>query len=465
MRIQPLTATFTSIGNQAFLRSDVKYRYFWDVTRGEVVPNIGSISLREILSLVLKTILKKGDLQDDYFLLSIDLSESRDGQLRNLPSVNRIGSDKLLLKDADMIITKLGATRGYVFDNTLKGKNLIGSTELIPYKMIGDSYLPAFLKYLLLLPVYLNAFSYLESGKTPSHWRVAPLDLLRIKIPKVPLATQCEVLSKIRAYQEKINKLNDSQTDATTLIDRVFADEFGYAPSVYQEKAKDHIYQKEFVALSRSFILRSSVKFQHPKYDYTDEILCRYPTVKLKTLCSQRIHRGVQPEYDSNGDILVVKTVNLKHGYLDFSESAHVTQQFFESNSEASVQKEDILISSTGEGRGKVDIYELEEPAIADSHISIVRLKNNINPYYVLYFMHSLLGKLQLETLEMAIKGTPEIYAHQLEQMRIIDLPPKRQHSIVEEIRKQLLELQKQRTQVQRLRDQIDEIFMQTIVN
>jgi len=146
MLVQPFTPEFTNIGGQVFLRCDPKYRYFWDNKRGEVIANKESIPLKEILLPLPKKVFKKGDLDKEYLLLGINTSEPRDGQLRNLPGVIKIGSDKLLLKDADIIITKLGATHGYVFDNTLKGQNLIGSTELIPYQLINNSYLPAFLK-------------------------------------------------------------------------------------------------------------------------------------------------------------------------------------------------------------------------------------------------------------------------------------------------------------------------------
>jgi restriction endonuclease S subunit len=110
-----------------------------------------------------------------------------------------------------------------------------------------------------------------------------------------------------------------------------------------------------------------------------------------------------------------------------------------------------------------VDIYDLEEPAIADTHISIIRLKADVNPLYVLYFMRSLLGRLQLERLEMAIKGTPEIYWYLLEQMRIIDLPRKKQDETVKEVQEELEELQRQKGEIKKLRNQIDDIFMEAI--
>lgn len=446
-----------------FLRCDPKYRYFWDIKHGEIFSSTNNVSLKTLLSPISKQIIKKGLLNADYLLVGIDASEPRDGQLRNLPVVNEVGSDKLFLKDADMIITKLGATRGYVFDNIMKGENLIGSTELIPYRLTDNSYLPSFLKYLLLLPKYLFAFAYLESGKTPSHWRVNPLDLLRIQIPEIPLKTQSLLMEKIADLQNEINELKDNLNTSVDVIDCIFASEFDYHLDEYIKRTVQNTFLKPFVDFSKTILLRSSVKVQHPRYDYLDEILNHRPWVRLKALCADRIHRGVQPKYDINGEILVVKTLNLKHECLDFSESERVSKEFFETNQTAEIRQNDILVSSTGEGRGKVDIYDLEEPAVADTHISIVRLHNKINPYYVLYFMRSLLGKLQLEMLEIAIKGTPEIYWHQLEKMRIIELPRKKQDFIVERIGCEINKLKNQKARIKELRKKIDTMVVDTI--
>lgn len=463
MLVQSFTTRFSNIGEQLFLRCDPKYRYFWDRKHGQVLPGQKSIPLRQILQPIPKKVLSKGTLNEEYRLVGIDTSEPRDGQLRNLSATTEIGSDKLLLKDADLIVGKLGMTRGYIFDNTMKGENLIGSTELIPYRFMDSSYYPAFLKYLLLLPAYLSACAYLQSGKTPSHWRVNPLDFLRIMIPVVARDTQSLLLKRVAPLQARINRMKGALSSGLDILDRVFAREFGYSLEEYEELAKQNTYQKALTDIDKSFLLRSSVRFQHPKYEYVDRILSRYPWVKLKTQCADRVRRGVQPRYSPDGEVLVVKTLNLRNEYLDFSDSEHVTQEFLEANPEAGIKQNDVLVSSTGEGRGKVDIYEFEYPAIADTHISIIHLKDGVNPYYVLYFMRSLLGKLQLETLEMAIKGTPEIYWYQLEQMRIIDAPRNKQDAIVEEVTAELQEIERQRAEIQRIRDEIDEVLVETI--
>jgi restriction endonuclease S subunit len=464
--IQPFETALSKIGGQIFLRCDPKYRHFWDNKHGEVLINHENIALRAILAVSSKNVIKKGELDEEYLLLGIDTSEPRDGQLRYLPTTMCIGSDKLLLRDADLIITKLGAIRGYVFDNTLKGHNIIGSTELIPYELLNRSYYPAFLKYLLLLPVYLLAYAHLESGKTPSHWRVNPLDLLRIRIPKVTEESQSTILKRVTPLQQRINKLKDSLTSPLAGINRVFAREFQYDPQEHERWAKQNSYQKAFKAIDSSFLLRSSVKFHHPKYDYLGGILSNYSCVKLKTLSISPICRGVQPEYEKDGETYVIKTDNLQNGIIDLSEAQMVSRDFYEAKkATAGIERNDILIASTGVGSiGKVDLYELDEEAIADGHISIVRPDTLVNPHYLTYYLRSILGYFQIERELSGSTNQIEIYPEQLEQIRVIDLPRKKQDEIVEEIRSELHEIQKQKAEIARLRDNIDATLIEGII-
>lgn len=338
-------------------------------------------------------------------------------------------------------------------------KTYIPSGYLVVLEIDETKIDPIFLDLYLKSRLALEFFQIHSSGKSQKN--LSQTDIRRFFISLGSLSK--ELYQKIADISSSIQALEMKTEEPVQIINRVFAREFGYSLGEYEKRAKQNIYQKAFADIDKAFLLRSTVKFQHPKYDYLHEIISRHLRVNLKMLCAERIHRGVQPRYDTDGEVLVVKTLNLRNEYLDFSESEHVTQDFLVASTEAEIKQNDVLVSSTGEGRGKVDIYDLDESAIADTHISIIRLKDNVNPRYVLYFMRSLLGKLQLETLEMAIKGTPEIYWHQLEQMQIIDVPRKKQDVIVEEVRTEIQEIQKQRAEIQRLRDQIDEIFMKAI--
>jgi len=459
MLIQPFTTRLSNIGQQVFLRCDPKYRHFWDNKRGIPIEqnSVPSVRVKDILLPIRKKVIKKGELDSERPILELNDVESRTSLILQERVVTEIGSDKLDFDDCDLVINKLEPYLGkLVINDTSKG--YIGTTEWIPLKLNCVLVKPRYLKYLLLLPEFLQAFRFIRSGKR--HARMAEVDFRNIRIPLPSLEQQSTVEKTIEPVESSMVSLSNSLGDPLKITDKAFAREFGYGVEEYQKRAEQNVFEREFSALGKASLIRSTVKYQNPRYGYLEEVLGRYPCVVLKKLCRTEIRRGVQPEYDSEGDIRVVKTLNLKHERLDFTESEQTTQEFFDVNLDAQVYRNDILVSSTGEGRGKVDIYDLEEPALADSHISIISLESDVNPCYVLYFMRSLMGKLQLETLEIAVKGTPEIYPDELEKMRIIYVPPDRQDAIVTEVRTELRKLQKQKAEVQKLRNDIDEILL-----
>ena len=86
--------------------------------------------------------------------------------------------------------------------------------------------------------------------------------------------------------------------------------------------------------------------------------------------------------------------------------------------------------------RPEMLLGDREEEAIADSHISIIRLSDLLNKYYIIHFMRSILGRAQIEVLEIFVKGPPEIYPDQLERFQIIDIPQSKSMDIIDSIEK-----------------------------
>jgi len=462
--VKPYTTNFSKIGEQVFLRCDPKYRHFWDSMNGVSIDEKRLVQLqtKDILLPFSKKVIKKGKLDEERPIIELEDVEPRTSIILNERLVSEVGSDKLDFGDCDLVLNRLEPYLGKVIIND-RSRKYIGTTEWIPLKVDTTKVRPLFLKYLLLLPQFRHSFWLLRSGKR--HARLALVDFRNMLIPLPALGKQMELESEIIPLEKEIQLEHRSLPKPIDIVNDVFSRQFRYSVNDYQKRAKQNSFQRPASSLGATLLLRSSVKFQHPKYDYVNDILSHYPIVKLGSLCSRRIQRGVQPTYVPGGEVLVVKTLNLRNEYLDLTEADHVTRGFFETNNECELKRNDILVSSTGEGRGKVDIYGSDEPAIADSHISIIRLKGDVNPYYVLYFMRSLLGKLQLETLELAIKGTPEIYWHQLERLRLIDLPKEEQEAIVERVGTRLEDLRNRRSILSKLRDQIDSVVKEAFIH
>ncbi|HVT26939.1 MAG TPA: hypothetical protein VHE81_02865 [Lacipirellulaceae bacterium] len=160
----------------------------------------------------------------------------------------------------------------------------------------------------------------------------------------------------------------------------------------------------------------------HPKFALLKrDWLGEEDTFALKGLCARPIKRGVQPDYDES-DIYAVKTGTLKNGRLDWEGAQTVSEAFFESvKRRAGLRRNDLLVSSTGVGSlGKVDIYERDEPALADGHISIVRIHaERHEPALLAHIMRHRIVQWQIEQGLTGSTNQIDIYPHQIESLRV----------------------------------------------
>jgi type I restriction enzyme S subunit len=463
MKIEPFTTSFSNIGDQVFLRSDPKYRYFWDQEQGisVVQSTYANIQIKDILLPFTKTIIRKGDLDEEQPILELEDVEPRNSIVLRERMIVEVDSDKLDFDDCDFVFAQLRPYLGKIVINDPQ-KKYVGTTEWLPFKVDRKKVSLLLLKYMLLLPKFINSYNFLLSGK--EHPRISKVDLRNMFMPLPSFETQVETEKKILPLQEKIISRHHSLLKSIEIVDDVFSREFGYSLEECDRRAEQNVYGKPFSSLDKSIMLRSSVKYQHPKYDYIDEILGRHTHVKLSALIASPINRGVQPEYSEDGDICVMKTGNLKNEFIDLSEAQRVNKEFYESKKDlAGVRKGDVLVASTGVGSiGKVDIYVSDEPAIADGHLSIIRFDSEkVNSLFMTYYLRSILGYLQIERDLSGSTNQIEIYPGQLEQMRVIDIPRTKQDLIASEICARLEELRKNSLEIKTLRDQIDTIIMQ----
>ena len=86
------------------------------------------------------------------------------------------------------------------------------------------------------------------------------------------------------------------------------------------------------------------------RMDYQDNLSFLKKTGKTHKLgrLFGHVNRGSQPSYSSSGTIKALRSVNV--GFMNFNETRqeYVTDGFFGANNRGQVQKNDVLITSTG---------------------------------------------------------------------------------------------------------------------
>jgi restriction endonuclease S subunit len=269
----------------------------------------------------------------------------------------------------------------------------------------------------LLNSEFYKRYSNCESmGSSQMAISLEKIKSLEIVIPEEEIIDKAVKLCKEIEFQAKEFelKVHESLVQANKiLLDELGADlpeeEISYFFKEGRQDSSDYYYRFHEEIGDRFHYL-----FNHPKLNSLDILKNKYQIVPLKSICREPIKRGEQPEYSDFG-VMVIKTVDLKNRFIDYENTLRVSEDFYDSKPQAHIQKNDILVTSTGYvSVGKIDVFNLDEPAFADGHISIVRLNMDYDTYFVTYFLRSVLGQLQFEKWFTGSSGQIEVQPEDL---------------------------------------------------
>jgi type I restriction enzyme M protein len=87
----------------------------------------------------------------------------------------------------------------------------------------------------------------------------------------------------------------------------------------------------------------------------------------------------------------------------------------------AKIEMGDVLLASTGTGTlGKACVYDRDTPAIAESHVTIIRVDASVvDPYYLADYLRRGLGRDQVERLYTGATGLIELPEDAVERIRV----------------------------------------------
>ncbi len=181
---------------------------------------------------------------------------------------------------------------------------------------------------------------------------------------------------------------------------------------------------------------RFSYTYFHPRYFQIMDALrgIGVDMVALDELCSPPYpRRGKRPSEESVDGIPILKVRNVTGRGVDVdTEYAPDTETIRAACASAIVRKGDLLITSTGEGTiGRVDLYPYEEIAIADGHVSICRLAEEVNAEYVAEYLRSEYGQIQILRHVSGSTGQTELLIEHIRRLPVPLPDPGTQAAIV----------------------------------
>jgi len=321
------------------------------------------------------------------------------------------------------------------------GKGSIGKvaifTEQQPAIIVGENCLvrcdssridPYYLTAFLLTKygwVQLDAYPLGPSGQT--HLYPRQIDKILVPIPR----NASEIASKYRRSVELKKQAQHINTELQELFDNYIARY--YAPTI---------------SISSSVALSSCVSEKRLDPGFWSARLkallvalssSQEQFIAIRELAGVPIHRGVQPEYNDNiGTVPVLKTVDVQNRKVNWAACRRVTEEFFKDHPRAQLRRNDIVITSTGEGSwGRAAICDIER-ALADGHLTILRVNADIvDSYAVLAFLWSEYGLMQFEQRVRGSTGQTEIYPQDIEKIKVLIPTENDQRLIARKIQEQ----------------------------
>lgn len=164
--------------------------------------------------------------------------------------------------------------------------------------------------------------------------------------------------------------------------------------------------------------------FYHPEYLAVIKRMKERSPYRIYSLADcvrEKIRRGETPsEYVPSG-VPVLKTSNIQADEINWAGLSYVDEDFYQTHPNCHVEKNNILITSTGVGTlGRIGIVDREIPCAADSHLSIVATKDSIvKPNYVLLFLRSIYGQIQINRSIHGYTGQIELYPEDIEAIEL----------------------------------------------
>lgn len=432
MGVSVFKTKLENISKQESIRFDVKYRRFFDVDHAKSDIAKDYVRIGDILKVFPCKKIKKGELENNIEMIDISAVDDNTATLEEVVcNVDSIGSDKNILTNGDILISKIVMSKGYIWVNGKSGNELIGSSEIIPYILRDEMVDLDFLKYMLILPQMLKIYTYLETGKTPSQKRVNPKELLQIRIPKVPYCIQNKIGDKIRTTQEKNSYLRSQVLNFSGVIDDVFSEELHMQ---HKSMKLTKMYIKKNFLIGKDFDLRLSYKYNNSFFD--DQIVDDYQIIPFREFLAEPMKMGksISPDlYDEEGEAKYIAMSSIKNWCINYEESKAVTEQYYEENKRKScIQINDILMARSGEGTiGKVALVEKNEEALCADFIIRIRLKEDVNKKFMYYYMRSFLFQLYVEREKKGLGNNTNIFPKQINRIPVVCMSPKQQHRIV----------------------------------
>lgn len=339
--------------------------------------------------------------KDEFPYIEISEIDIINGKIRNINWCRTIEAPsraKMLVRDGDIIISTTRPHRGAIALITSKYNEYIASTGFsiirnLRKNNLSKEYLYTFLRTNLSLKQMQQRSS---GGNYPA---ITQEELKKILIPIPSLNIQEKIIQLMSdAASEKQEREEEAQKFINKIDDVVLTALNINIPEIENKKA----YKSTFSNISGG---RIDVKYHQPKYEELEKnirnsgnLLCTLDNICDDIISGQRPKGGVSQI--TEGIPSIGGEHILRNGTVAIENLKYIPEDFHKKQIKSKIKPFDIILVKDGATTGKVGIIPKDYPykeANINEHVFILRCKNNINPYYLLSFLLSKIGQIQIE--------------------------------------------------------------------
>lgn len=456
----------SEIKNDIFLRLDVDY--FQIKNKLNIDKNI---KLRKYL-----TFLETGkpitpdDYTDNSNNIHIVVRNIVDGCFNSddLIYINDIKGEELSqyrLKKGDIVIG-ISSNCGYSFLYDWNDKrNLTLSHYLARFRVDSNYINSIYLNYYINSSIIKQYFRSVETGKTLKNLSKYYIKSLPLLIPN--LSKQNSIIKTIYPVEKNISELKSYIIPETQIINNVFSDYFNFDIENFNKLKKIKKYFISFSLFSNNRDLRQSVKFHRKSGKFVFDELKNITSKKIKDFISEPIILGksISPEdYDENEDFYYISMFDIKSWYFNKENCKTISKNYYTSNQNKTVKKNDIILARSGEGTiGKVSIINDDDiSGIFADFTMRIRVKD-CNPTFIYYYFRTEYFQYLVEINKKGLGNNTNIFPSQLQEFPMIDIPIKDQNRIVKNIETEIKKQNEIIKNIESERKKIDEIIISSI--
>lgn len=473
MGLKTFTTNFRSLGQEKSFRYDVDFadfqnnfsaKQFYSFDDLFAFSNVNYVNVEELeddfLYSEIGNVSKEGTIEP----VKLNFNERNEADEGYYKKIEK--GDIIQVQENDILLSKVRPNlKKFVFVNE-DNINIYFTSAFIHLK---PKKLSKILYYALRTVFYDNLIAISRQGK--GYPTLKEDDFLSLKFNKKIidnlLLREGQIATEIQAIEKKINSLKTQIRKPQDVINAVFAREFEFDLTKFEELKKVKNYYLGLSSFGNNIDLRQSVKFHRDAGIFVNSQLKGVTNKKIKDFIAEPIVLGksVSPkDYDENGDYYYISMANIKNWRFESEEAKLVSTEYSDQNKNKTVRKDDILIARSGEGTiGKVALIGEEDllGIFADFTMRI-RLKD-YNPLFAYYYFRTEYFQYLVEVNKKGLGNNTNIFPSQIQEFPLIDIPLKDQQKIVDEIKAELDRQDEYNEKIAVERAKIDEIIEKAV--